>query len=153
MYGATEASARLTCLDASFYESKMDSVGKPVAGTTIRIVDEQGRTLPACVEGELIAQGPGIMAGYWNNPETTKLVLDFGGYRTGDLGYIDEDGFIFIIGRKTISSRLAAIGSIRRILKICFWKPAWSSKPSWLVIPINCLETNLSRWLLSRINK
>jgi len=100
MYGATEASARLTCLDPQFFESKMDSVGKPVPGTTIRIVDEQGRPLPVGVEGELVASGPNVMAGYWNNPEATKLALDFGGYRTGDLGYIDEDGFLFISGRR-----------------------------------------------------
>lgn len=100
MYGATEASARLTCLAPSSFETKMDSVGKPVIGTAIRIVDEQGQTLPPCVEGELVAGGPNIMAGYWNNPEATKLALDFGGYRTGDLGYIDEDGFLFISGRR-----------------------------------------------------
>lgn len=100
MYGATEASARLTCLDAAFYESKMDSVGKPIPGTTIHVVDEQGRTQPANVVGELLAQGPGIMAGYWNNPQATALVLNAAGYRTGDLGYKDEDDFIFIIGRE-----------------------------------------------------
>ena len=81
-------------------KAKWTPWAKPIAGTTIRIVDEQGQALPANVVGELIAQGPGIMAGYWNNPEATKLVLDDGGYRTGDLGYIDEDGFIFIVGRK-----------------------------------------------------
>lgn len=100
MYGATEASARLTCLDPQFYESKMDSVGKPITGAAIHIANEDGQILPPYAVGELIAQGPGIMVGYWNNPEATKLVLDFDGYRTGDLGYIDEDGFIFIIGRK-----------------------------------------------------
>lgn len=100
MYGATEASARLTCLDPHFYVSKMDSVGKPVFGTTIRIVDEQGTTMPVNTEGELVAQGPGIMAGYWNNPEATALALDHMGYHTGDLGYMDEEGFIFINGRK-----------------------------------------------------
>lgn len=100
MYGATEASARLTYLDPNFYKSKMDSVGKPVLGTVIQIVDTQGKTTPANVEGELIAQGPGIMAGYWNNPEATALALDEMGYHTGDLGYMDEDGFIFINGRK-----------------------------------------------------
>ena len=100
MYGATEASARLTCLDASFYESKMDSVGKPIQGMSIQIVDEHGQSLPVNSIGELIAQGPSIMAGYWNNPQATTLALDAGGYHTGDLGYKDEDGFIFIAGRK-----------------------------------------------------
>ena len=100
MYGATEASARLTCLDDSFYESKMDSVGKPIEETSIQIVDEQGQVLPENAIGELIARGPGIMSGYWNNSEATKMVLNDGCYRTGDLGYIDEDGFIFIVGRK-----------------------------------------------------
>jgi acyl-CoA synthetase (AMP-forming)/AMP-acid ligase II len=100
MYGATEASARLTLLDPQFYESKMDSVGKPIAGTTISIVDEDGKPVPAGVEGELVAQGPGIMSGYWNNPEATAAVLDDIGYHTGDLGYMDTDGFIYISGRK-----------------------------------------------------
>lgn len=100
MYGTTEASARLTCLDPLFYESKMDSVGKPIASTTIKIVDEQGRILPTNTAGELIAQGPSIMAGYWNNPEATALALDTAGYHTGDMGYKDEDDFIYIQGRK-----------------------------------------------------
>lgn len=100
MYGATEASARLTCLDDSFFESKMDSVGKPIEETSIKIVDEQGQVLPEKAVGELIAQGPGITSGYWNNPQATSLALDAEGYRTGDLGYKDEDGFIYIVGRK-----------------------------------------------------
>lgn len=100
MYGATEASARLTCLDPQFYESKMDSVGKPIAGATIQIANEDGQTLPSYAVGELIAQGPGIMVGYWKNPAATALALDTMGYHTGDLGYKDEDDFIFIIGRK-----------------------------------------------------
>lgn len=100
MYGATEASARLTCLDPTCYENKMDSVGKPIQGTTVDIVDESGQPLPAGVTGELLAFGPGIMAGYWNNPQATAQVLSNGRYRTGDLGYRDEDGFIFITGRK-----------------------------------------------------
>jgi acyl-CoA synthetase (AMP-forming)/AMP-acid ligase II len=100
MYGATEASARLTYLDPRFYEAKMDSVGKPVLDTTIQIVDDDGKPVPAGVEGELVASGPGIMRGYWNNPEATAEVLDETGYHTGDLGYIDEDGFIYIKGRK-----------------------------------------------------
>ena len=100
MYGATEASARLTCLDPRFFEAKKDSVGKPVPGTTIRIVDEEGSICPAGVEGVVVAEGPGIMAGYWNDPESTNRVLRSSSYYTGDLGFLDQDGFLFISGRK-----------------------------------------------------
>jgi len=100
MYGATEASARLTYLDPSYYETKMESVGKEIPKMTIKIIGEEGTELPAGSIGELVAQGPSIMAGYWNDPDTTAKVLDVQGYHTGDLGYKDQDGFIFITGRK-----------------------------------------------------
>jgi acyl-CoA synthetase (AMP-forming)/AMP-acid ligase II len=100
MYGATEASARLTYLDPIFYESKMDSVGKAIPEMTIKIMGDQGSELPAGSSGELVVQGPSIMAGYWKDRETTSKVLDAQGYHTGDLGYKDQDGFIFITGRK-----------------------------------------------------
>jgi len=100
MYGATEASARLTYLDPRFYESKMESVGIAIPETTITILGDQGTELPAGSVGELVARGPSIMAGYWKDPVATAKVLDADGYHTGDLGYKDQDGFIFIAGRK-----------------------------------------------------
>lgn len=100
MYGATEASARLSYLDPIFYESKMESVGKAITKTTIKIIGDEGTELPVGSIGELVAQGPSIMAGYWKDPEATSKVLDAHGYHTGDLGYKDQDGFIFITGRK-----------------------------------------------------
>lgn len=100
MYGATEASARLTYLDPSFYKSKMESVGKAISKTTIKIMGDQGTELSAGSVGELVAHGPSIMAGYWKDPEATAKVIDADGYHTGDLGYKDQDGFIFIVGRK-----------------------------------------------------
>ncbi len=100
MYGATEASARLTYLDPRFFESKIESVGKAITKTTIKILAENGTELPVGSIGELVAQGPSIMAGYWKDLEATAKVLDANGYHTGDLGYKDKDGFIFITGRK-----------------------------------------------------
>jgi long-chain acyl-CoA synthetase len=100
MYGATEASARLTYLDPEFFESKMDSIGKPVAGVTIRIMDDQNREMPDGREGELVASGPNIMMGYWKDPQETCRVLDTNGYHTGDMGYRDAEGFLFISNRK-----------------------------------------------------
>ncbi len=100
MYGATEASARLTYLDPSKYLEKMGSIGKPISGVTIKVIDENGNELPAGQVGELVAGGPNIMQGYWKDPEATARVLDKNGYHTGDLGFHDDEGFFYVTGRK-----------------------------------------------------
>lgn len=100
MYGATEASARLTYLDPQFFDSKMGSIGKPIPGVTISVLDEAGKAVPDGTEGELVAAGPNIMQGYWNDPSDTARVIDQYGYHTGDIGYRDNDGFLFVKRRK-----------------------------------------------------
>jgi acyl-CoA synthetase (AMP-forming)/AMP-acid ligase II len=100
MYGATEASARISYLDPLQFEKKMNSIGKPIAGVHIHIMNEHGDRLPPGQEGELVVNGPNIMSGYWKQPESTSRVLDNHGYHTGDLGYCDDDGFFFVTGRK-----------------------------------------------------
>jgi acyl-CoA synthetase (AMP-forming)/AMP-acid ligase II len=100
MYGATEASARLTYLEPSLFSSKLGSIGKPVVGVTIKVLDADGREVAAGQIGELVASGPNIMAGYWKDTESTSKVLDGSGYHTGDLGFRDEEGFLYITGRR-----------------------------------------------------
>ncbi len=100
MYGATEASARLTYLEPNRFESKINSIGKPIPGVTIRILDEMGKELPDGCEGELVASGPNIMQGYWKDPQYTARVLKRGGYHTGDIGFRDGDGFLYVLSRK-----------------------------------------------------
>ena len=100
MYGATEASARLTYLKPDRFESKIGSIGEPIPGVALRIMDEKGRELPAGEKGELVASGPNIMQGYWQDTVATAEVLDKTGYHTGDTGYKDEDGFFYVEGRK-----------------------------------------------------
>jgi acyl-CoA synthetase (AMP-forming)/AMP-acid ligase II len=100
MYGATEASARLTWLDPRYYLRKIGSVGKEIPGVEIAILDEYGNELPSGEQGELVAEGPNIMAGYYKDPAATERVLDDHGYHTGDLGYRDAEGFLFITGRR-----------------------------------------------------
>jgi long-chain acyl-CoA synthetase len=100
MYGATEAAARLTYLDPSFFEPKIESIGKPIPGVTIRVIDENGQEVPDGVEGELVAQGPNITQGYWNDPKDSARVLDGKGYHTGDIGYRDREGFLYVLRRK-----------------------------------------------------
>jgi acyl-coenzyme A synthetase/AMP-(fatty) acid ligase len=63
------------------------------------IVDDKGQKLPANTVGEIVARGPNIMMGYWNDPAGTAEVLKNGLYYTGDLGEMDEDGYFYIVGR------------------------------------------------------
>ena len=100
MYGATEASARLTWLDPDYFEQKIDSIGRAIPGVTLKILDDQGLELPQGAKGEVVASGPNIMQGYWRDPEATAKALDHNGYHTGDVGFKDPDGFIFLEGRR-----------------------------------------------------
>jgi long-chain acyl-CoA synthetase len=100
MYGATEAAARLTYLPPDELPAKRGSIGRPIPGVQIRIVTEQGGTAAVGEVGELVANGPNIAPGYWNRPAETAERFGPEGYRTGDLGYADADGCLFIVGRR-----------------------------------------------------
>jgi len=100
MYGATEASARLTFLEPEKFSEKIDSIGRAIPGVTMRILDPDGNELPAGQVGELAGSGPNIMQGYWKDEELSRKVLDRNGYHTGDLGYRDEEGYLYLVGRK-----------------------------------------------------
>jgi len=100
MYGATEASARLTYLRPDQFADKMDSIGKPIPGVTMQVLNKSGKVLPVGQTGELVASGSNIMQGYWKDEKATSAVLDNNGYHTGDLGYCDKEGYFFVNGRK-----------------------------------------------------
>ena len=100
MYGATEASARLTYLEPEQYEEKIDSIGKPIPEVSLRVLNADGREVPVGQTGEFVATGPNIMQGYWKDEQSTKDVFDQNGYRTGDIGYKDAEGYFYIVGRK-----------------------------------------------------
>ena len=97
-WGLTEAVCHITCppVDGS---GKFGSVGKALPGWEMKIVDDNGRELPANHSGEIIVRGP-IMKGYYNNPQATAEVIKDGWLYTGDIGKVDEDGYLFILGRK-----------------------------------------------------
>jgi acyl-CoA synthetase (AMP-forming)/AMP-acid ligase II len=100
MYGATEASARLTYLPPPALRDKLGSIGRAIPGVEITVRREDGTAAAAGEVGELVARGPNISRGYWNDPEETARRFGPFGYHTGDLGYADEDGYLFLVGRK-----------------------------------------------------
>jgi len=99
MYGATEASARLSYLDPEMLKYKWGSIGKAIPNVDLFIADEHGKELPQGKIGEIVARGSNLMAGYWNDPDETSKALKNGLYYTGDLGKMDEDGFLYVVGR------------------------------------------------------
>lgn len=98
-YGMTEASPSVT---GNRFQGmrKPGSAGQPYLGVEMRIVDDADRNLPAGETGELLLRGPGIARGYFRKPELTAQTFAGGWLRTGDIGRIDEDGFLFIVDRK-----------------------------------------------------
>jgi long-chain acyl-CoA synthetase len=100
MYGATEAAARLTYVEPERLLDKLDSIGRPIPGVTVRVLDQSGAELPDGEQGELVASGANIMQGYWRDAAATARVLDRHGYHTGDLGYRDAEGYLYVTGRK-----------------------------------------------------
>ncbi|HQP36167.1 MAG TPA: class I adenylate-forming enzyme family protein [Polyangiaceae bacterium] len=99
MYGQTEASARLAWLPPDELPRRPGSAGKAIPGVTLRIVDEHGSTQPSGVIGEVVASGDNVMVGYWKDPVETARVLRAGGLHTGDIGRMDEDGYLYLVGR------------------------------------------------------
>jgi long-chain acyl-CoA synthetase len=100
MYGQTEATARISCMEPERWEEKPGSVGRPLDNLTVRIVDEAGTDLEVGRIGELLVRGPSICSGYLNNVEETLGTFYDGWLRTGDLARQDEEGYLWIEGRK-----------------------------------------------------
>ncbi len=99
-YGLTETNAIGAIISGKFYASRPNSTGRPTPPvTSVRIVDEAGNTLDACEVGEICIKGPTIMKGYWNNPEATAEVIKDGWFHSGDIGMLDELGFLIIMDR------------------------------------------------------
>ncbi|MFB7285735.1 long-chain-fatty-acid--CoA ligase [Actinacidiphila glaucinigra] len=104
-YGLTECTAPCAAVPAGL-EAPVDpvsgtlSVGVPGPGTMVRIVDDKGADVPFGEHGEIAVRGPMVVPGYWNRPEASEEALPGGELRTGDIGFMDEEGWLYVVDRK-----------------------------------------------------
>jgi long-chain acyl-CoA synthetase len=97
-YGCTEAATFISAnpLDAR----RVGSVGLPVPGCEVSIQDDAGQLLPASQDGEICVRSPGVMTGYWHTQDSSATVLAGGWLHTGDIGHLDDDGYLYVVDRK-----------------------------------------------------
>jgi acyl-CoA synthetase (AMP-forming)/AMP-acid ligase II len=107
-YGQTEAPMLLTWLDPATvaasaggdHPERLRSCGKPTSAVRVAIMDDAGRILSPRACGEIVARGTLVCGGYHNLPEATAQIRAYGWHHTGDVGYMDEDGYVYIVDRK-----------------------------------------------------
>jgi len=97
-YGLTEAAPIISANTPRAHQ--LGASGRLVPDLALRICDEQGRDLPAGEKGEIVVKGENVMLGSWQNPKATAETIRDGWLHTGDLGYLDRDGFLFVLGRE-----------------------------------------------------
>jgi acyl-CoA synthetase (AMP-forming)/AMP-acid ligase II len=107
LFGQTEAPMFISALpprdhlhaDGTLATERFTSAGRPTPLTTVAIMDEAGRLLPPGERGEIVARGPLVMAGYYKNPAATADASRHGWHHTGDVGYLDSGGYLYIVDR------------------------------------------------------
>jgi len=98
--GQTESCGTLTVLPAELAHAKAGSTGRPLPGCELRIVDDADRDLPRGQTGEVLARSPSVMLGYFGRPDASAETLRGGWLHTGDLGYVDDEGLMYLVDRK-----------------------------------------------------
>jgi len=99
-YGLTETVSGDTFLEKDKMLDKIGSIGKPCPHLQVRVVDDNGKDVPPNEMGEIILKGPKVFKGYWKDPKATAAAIKDGWFYTGDIGKLDEDGYLYILDRK-----------------------------------------------------
>jgi acyl-CoA synthetase (AMP-forming)/AMP-acid ligase II len=107
LFGQSEAPMMISTLapadhfhaDGSLAQERLSSAGRPTPLTTVAVMDDEGHLLEVGQRGEIVARGPLVMAGYYKNPQASQEAARYGWHHTGDIGYLDEDNYLFIVDR------------------------------------------------------
>jgi len=150
-YGLTEA-MRTTLVDYKSELSKVETVGRPAPGVEVRIVNDAGQELPPAMTGEIVIKGPNVAKGYWQKEAQWQERYSRGWLKTGDVGYLDRDGYVVFVGRKDDIinvggkkfSPLDIEASLKGILKNVPYCVCGVADPDGLLgeIPVLCVEGN-----------
>jgi fatty-acyl-CoA synthase len=143
-YGLTETVNGLSYLDQAHMFSKPGSVGRPLHGVDLRVVDDDDVPVPAGERGEIVARGPKVCDGYLSDPEATAQAFRGGWFHTGDIGMFDEDGYLYIVDRKKDMIRSGgeniASAEIERVLSdipgVHEAAVVGAPHPKWLEVPV-----------------
>jgi fatty-acyl-CoA synthase len=148
-YGMTEASPGCTALDSADAERKVGSAGKPLTFTDVRVLRPDGSEAAAGEVGEIVVEGPNVMAGYWQDPEQTAEVLRSGWYHTGDAGSVDDEGFRYVRDRykdmiisggenvypAEVESAMLEFADVQEVAVIGVPDPTWGEVGLAVVVP------------------
>ena len=167
LYGLTEGF--VTVLDKMDYDAKPDSVGVPPPFFEMRILDENGIDLPAGEVGEICGRGPILTPGYYKRPDLTAEAVKDGWLHSGDMGYVDEDGFLYLVDRKKdmiisggvnvyprdIEEVIARHPEVQEVAVFGAPHPKWGETPAAAVIllePESISADDLRDWINANVS-
>ena len=147
-YGSTEGGPITTFLPPADRIARIGSIGKPAFHVEVRIVDDHDQEVPPGIVGELVVRSPVVCRGYWGRPEATLAARRGGWWHTGDLAYRDEDGFLWIAGRKhdmiisgaenvypvEVEQVIAALDAVDEVAVAGVPDPAWGEAVTAFVV-------------------
>ncbi len=147
-YGLTETVGGDTFMDAGREIEKIGSTGRAIAHVEIEIRDEAGNKLPPNVDGEICLRGPKITRGYWKDPEKTAAAFFGDWFRSGDVGYLDDEGFLYLTDRKKdmiisggeniasseVERVIYELSEVREVAVIGLRDSRWGEKPVAIVV-------------------
>lgn len=125
IYGQTEIGPIATVLFPHEHAARPTSAGRPVFNTETRIVDEAMNDVPVGERGEIVHRSPSLLQGYWNKPDETAEVFTGGWFHSGDMGYMDEEGYIYVVDRiKDVINTGGVLVSSREVEECLYQHPA-----------------------------
>jgi fatty-acyl-CoA synthase len=147
-YGLTETCGGDTFMEAGREIEKIGSTGRPIAHVEIEIRDESGKTLPAGTTGEICLRGPKVTKGYWKDPEKTASAFFGDWFRSGDVGHLDQDGFLYLTDRKKdmiisggeniasseVERVICELPEVREVAVVGLPDERWGEKPVAVVV-------------------